>query len=80
MSVKDADDSVGKKGDPIKPSLDVYRHIKELLFIFSEKEDIDRFDALCKYILSRYVECFMPFKLCRTVIKAIWPRLHLSTS
>ena len=40
---------------PLKPALDVYRQIKGLNFIYNEKEDADRFDVLCKYILNRFV-------------------------
>ena len=50
----ESEDGVNSKTDAsLKPAVEVYRQIKGLNFIYSEKEDADRFDILCKYILSR---------------------------
>ena len=54
--MENEDGSNPKSESPLKPAVEVYRQIKGLNFIYSEKEDADRFDVLCKYILGR-LEC-----------------------
>ena len=41
------------KPSALKPAIQVYRHTKALNFIYNEKQDADRFDILCKYVLTR---------------------------